>query len=396
MSTGTAVLPGLLRSMHLIRPPVLPLPPPEDLTLPPEAGLLAEAEAFMVAYHDETRASARDAADRMCQVRRQIARTGTYGHTPDELAWAVRAAWRHSARCTGRDKWRTLRLRDRREVREPAHVAAETVAHLREATGGGRVRSVITVFAPDAPGRAAPRILNGQALRYAGYRQPDGILGDPLNADLTETAASLGWRPGSGRFDLLPLIVRDGEATLHSYPVPPDAVLEVPIAHPDHAGVAALGLRWYALPLITDMCLDAGGLHYPCCPFNGWYQAGTEVGVRDLGDEDRYAALPGVAGAMGLDTSRPDTFWADRAAVELALAVHWSYKKAGVMVTDHQTETRRLMRFIDGEEQAGRPWCADWAWIVPPISGSTSPAYHRTFPDPVLAPGFARHQGPVV
>ena len=67
----------------------------------------------------------------------------------------------------------------------------------------------------------------------------------------------------------------------------------------------------------------------------GWYQASTEVGVRDLGDDTRYGTLPAVAAGMGLDTSRPDTFWRDRAAVELAAAVHHSYKAAGVMVTDH-------------------------------------------------------------
>jgi nitric-oxide synthase, bacterial len=375
------VLPQLLRSVRRARM-TGPLVPDVDL---------GEAEAFVAAFCAENPGSG-PASERMGSVRRQIARTGTYEHTPDELAWAAKAAWRHAGRCTGRDKWRTLRLRDRREIRDPEAVAAETVAHLREATNGGRVRSVITVFAPDAPRQLSPRILNDQALRYAGYRHPDGILGDPHNEELTGTAVSLGWQPGSSRFDLLPIVVRDGAGGLHAYPVPPDAVLEVPIRHPDHDDLAGLGLRWYAVPLITDMCLDAGGLHYPCVPFNGWYQAGTEVGVRDLGDEHRYGALPEVARGLGLDTSRPDTFWMDRAAVELALAVHWSYRQAGVMVTDHQSETRRLMKFIEAEEKAGRPWTADWPWVVPPISGSTTPAFHRTYPGPVLRPGFFRHQ----
>ena len=46
--------------------------------------------------------------------------------------------------------------------------------HLREATNDGRIRPVITVFAPDAPGRPGPRILSSQLVRYAGYTAADG------------------------------------------------------------------------------------------------------------------------------------------------------------------------------------------------------------------------------
>lgn len=334
----------------------------------------------------------RDLKDRLAQVRDGIRRTGTYTQTGAELAFAARVAWRHAARCSGRDKWRTLRLRDRREIRYPGAVAAETVAHLREATGGGRVRSVITVFAQDTPASAGPRIVSGQAVRYAGYRRPGGgITGDPLNAGLTDLAVSLGWKPGSSEFDILPLIVAGPEGDLAAFGIPPDAVLEVPVTHPDYAWFAGLGLRWYAVPLICDMYLDAGGIRYPCAPFNGWYQAGTEVGVRDLGDAARYDVLPAVAKGMGLDMSSPATFWPDRAAVELAVAVQHSYRAAGVMAADHQSEARRFAAFAEAEEQAGRPWCADWSWVNPPISASTTPAFHREYPNPVLKPGFFRH-----
>jgi len=284
-------------------------------------------------------------------------------------------------------------VRDRRTVSDPQEVAAETIAHLREATSGGRIRSWITVFAPDTPERQGPRILNPQAVRYAGYRKPaDGITGDPLNIALTELATSLGWEGDGTAFDVLPLIVIDSQARPHMFQVPHDAVLEVPISHPEFDWFAELGLRWYAVPVITDMYLEAGGIRYPCAPFNGWYQASSEVGVRNLGDPDRYNMLPAVAAGMGLDMSSVATFWPDRAAVELAVAVQHSFRAANVMATDHQTEARRFMQFAETEEASGRPWCADWSWVNPPISASTTPAFHRTYPDRLLKPGFFRHE----
>jgi nitric-oxide synthase len=353
-----------------------------------EAQRVAEAEKFIRNYHAE---NGGEGARRLREARASISRTGTYAHTSAELAWAAKVAWRHSARCTGRDHWRTLRVRDLRAVSDPARVAAETVAHLREATNGGRVRSYITVFAPDAPGRPGPRILNSQTVRYAGYRQPTGgVTGDPLNVAFTDLARRLGWRGEGGSFDVLPLVVKTG-GRLHLFEVPGEAVLEVPIRHPDYPWFAGLELRWYAVPVITDMYLEAGGVRYPCAPFNGWYQASTEIGVRNFGDEDRYDMLPAVAAGMGLDMSSESTLWRDRAAVELAVAVTHSFKVAGVMATDHQSETRRLARFAAAEQEAGRPWCADWGWVVPPISGSTTPVFHRTYPNPALTPAFFRH-----
>lgn len=51
-----------------------------------------------------------------------------------------------------------------------------------------------------------------------------------------------------------------------------------------------LKLRWYALPAVTNMLLEIGGLEFPACPFNGWYM-GTEIGVRDFCDTQRYNVL---------------------------------------------------------------------------------------------------------
>jgi nitric-oxide synthase, bacterial len=362
-------------------------PPPASAADPDEA------EEFLRGYYAEHPGEG-SAAARIRTVRGEIYATGTYSQTPDELAWAARLAWRHSARCSGRgpDKWKRLRLRDRRWACSTAEVAGETIGHLREATNRGNIRSVITVFAPDTPRRAGPRIVNPQVLRYAGYRQSDGsFLGDPANEKLTRLAQELGWQGGGGAFDLLPLIVTDAEGRQRAFDIPPAEVLEVPIFHPDYDWFAGLGLKWYAVPVICDMYLDAGGVRYPCAPFSGWYQAGSEVGVRNFGDPGRYDMLPTVAARMGLDTSRLSTLWRDRAAVELAVAVQRSFAEAGVMATDHQSELARLMQFVAAEEDAQRPLCVDWSWVNPPAAAPT-PAFFRTYPNPVLKPGFFRDE----
>jgi nitric-oxide synthase, bacterial len=302
-------------------------------------------------------------------------------------------AWRNSNRCIGRLYWRSLRVRDRRHVTDAEEVAAEAVLHLREATNGGRVRPTVTVFAASTPGREGPLIWNDQLIRYAGYRRPDGtVVGDPRQADLTEAAMALGW-PGGPRthFDVLPLVVQAPGAPPRLFDVPGDAVLEVPLRHPRFRWFADLGLRWHAVPAISNLCLEIGGVCYPAAPFNGWYM-GTEIGARNLADVDRYDQLPVVARLLGLDTSGERSLWRDRALVELNLAVLHSFDAAGVTIADHHTESRRFLTHLAKEERAGRITPADWSWIVPPISGSATAVFHRYYDDADLRPNYVRHR----
>jgi nitric-oxide synthase, bacterial len=364
----------------------------------PDAGgldrLIEAAERFITLFHNENRAGRPDR--RLREVRREIEATATYRHTRAELAFGARAAWRNSARCTGRRYWRRLRVRDRREVSSAPDIAAESAAHLREATNGGRIRPVITVFAPDAPARPGPRILNAQLVRYAGYECADGrVLGDPANADITRVARALGWSAGRppGRFDVLPLLVQEPGALASRHDLPADAVLEVMITHPEFGWFAGLGLRWYAVPVISDMYLDVGGVRYPAAPFNGWYTC-TEIGSRFLGDEVRYDQLPAIAGHLGLSTAGPRTLWRDRAITELNLAVLHSFTAAGVTICDHHAETVRLLRHLGREERPGRACPADGTWIVPPAASSPAPVLHRCHEDFEQSPNFSRHPAP--
>jgi nitric-oxide synthase, bacterial len=360
----------------------------------PRAVDLYQALEFLEGYYGEAEPE-QPFEQRLRQVRDEIAATGTYRHTPAELAYGAQVAWRNSARCIGRLYWQSLRVRDLRHVEDPAQIAAESVRHLREATRGGSIRSTITVFAPDAPDRPGPRIHNEQLIRYAGHRAADGtVLGDPRMAEFTDRVTRMGWRPPAepGRFDVLPLLISgageaDGDARL--FELPPDAVLEVPLEHPDHPWFAELGLRWYALPAISNMPLVIGGVHYPAAPFNGWY-LNTEIGARNLADRDRYDLLPLLGERLGLDMSAERTLWRDRALVEMVRAVQHSFDVAGVRMSDHHTESQRFVDHVDRERRAGRPCPADWSWIVPPMSGALTPVFHRDFdePDRATQPAF--------
>jgi nitric-oxide synthase len=355
--------------------------------------LLAEAVNFVTLFHAENSAAS-SATERISEIRREIAATGTYRHTEAELTFAAQVAWRNSSRCIGRLYWRSLRVRDRRHMSSAAEIAAECVSHLRAATNRGRIRPLITVFAPDAPGRPGPRILSSQLVRYAGHEDAAGaIIGDPASADLTRLAGQLGWRRPlrPGRFDILPLLIQGLDAKPTWHELPSDAVLQVPLHHPDYGWFSDLGLRWYAVPVISDMHLVAGGICYPAAPFNGWYMC-TEVGSRDLGDVGRYNELPRIAARMGLRTDNDRTLWKDRALTELNIAVIHSFGAAGVTITDHHTESVRFLKHLELEERQGRACPADWSWIVPPTASSTTPVFHRYYTDFDQSPNFYRRQ----
>src|SRR5262245_19454309 len=68
--------------------------------------LLTAAERFITLFYAEN-PQAGAAAVRMRQVHAEVATYGTYRHTPEELTFAARVAWRNSSRCIGRLYWRT-------------------------------------------------------------------------------------------------------------------------------------------------------------------------------------------------------------------------------------------------------------------------------------------------
>jgi len=318
--------------------------------------------------------------------------TGADGHvrlTAAELRWGAKLAWRNQARCIGRLYWRSLMVRDFREVADADGMYAALGEHLELATRDGDIRPVMTVFAPAKKGCAGPAIRNRQLASYAGYRDRGAVLGDPLNCALTEEALALGWEPPGRRtaFDLLPWILVGRDERPRWFPVPAGLVKEVRLVHPTLAWFGELGLKWYAVPVVCDMALRLAGSVYPVAPFSGWYM-GTEIGSRNLADEARYNLLPQIARCMGLDLAAPASLWRERALVELNAAVLHSFAAAGCRIVDHHTASDEFGRFCAMETAAGRPVSAEWDWIVPPLAGAATAVFHRPMTDLQLRPDF--------
>lgn len=353
-----------------------------------------EARAFLDAFHDAHGTGRAERQRRNAEVRRALKAHGHYDHTPEELAFGARLAWRNHGRCIGRLFWESLEVIDARHVTAPEAMAARVHEHLGEAQADGRIRSIISIFAPAGAEGAPAWIESPQIVRYAGYVRPDGtVLGDRQNVEATRIAEGLGWTPPEtpSAFDILPWFLRDGQDRRHLIPLPEGLVREVPIAHPDHPGLTALGLRWYAVPVVSDMTLSIGGIDYPCAPFNGFYMA-TEIASRNFGDTWRYNLLPEVARATGL---RPedDPLWQDTALTELNRAVLHSFRREGVTIVDHHTASDQFMTFHRREQAAGRRVAADWRWIVPPQAGSACEVFHLRMRNFHPVPNFYRDRG---
>ena len=78
--------------------------------------------------------------------------------------------------------------------------------------------------------------------------------------------------------------------TIKIHELPSDIVKEVSIHHEHYPKLSKLGLKWYAVPIISNMDLKIGGITYPTAPFNGWYMV-TEIAVRNFTDTYRYNLL---------------------------------------------------------------------------------------------------------
>ncbi|CAL8084386.1 unnamed protein product [Orchesella dallaii] len=311
------------------------------------------------------------------QVQAEITDTGTYNVTETELVYGAKLAWRNSVRCIGRIQWAKLQVFDARSVTTTTGMFEAVCKHIKYATNKGNIRSAITIFPQRTDGKHDFRIWNPQLIGYAGYRQSDGtVVGDPISIEFTEVCTKLGWKGKGTKWDILPLVLSSDGHDPEYFEIPSELILEIPIVHPNFEWFAEMDIRWYALPAVSSMLFDCGGLEFTACPFNGWYM-GTEIGCRDLGDVHRYNMLEEVAIRMGLDIKNPTTLWKDRAIVELNLAVLYSYQRAGVTVVDHHTASESFMKHYENEMRMRGGCPADWVWIVPPMSGSATPVFHQ-------------------
>lgn len=349
--------------------------------------LLIEATQFIHICYDELGMSKEKQSERITEIEKEINTTGTYTHKHFELVHGAKMAWRNSNRCIGRLLWDTLHVFDARDVRTSEQAFEKLIDHIDFATNDGKIRSTITVFPPRENDKDPIRIWNHQLLRYAGYELDKKVIGDSTSIELTKMCEELGWKGNKTNFDLLPLVIQESGKEPKLFEIPQNLVIEIPITHPQFGCFNKLRVKWYAVPIISDMRLEIGGINYPMAPFNGWYM-GTEIGARNLADEDRYDLLPKVAEIMGLDTSLSRSLWIDKALVELNIAVLHSYQKSGVTLVDHHTAAKQFKRFEKNESKNGRDVTGNWAWLIPPISAATTHMYHKPYNNDILTPNY--------
>lgn len=318
------------------------------------------------------------------------------GLSTDALESMARLAWRNNARCIGRLFWESLHLFDERAAGSPDEVFEACVRHLEYASNGGRIRPAVTVFASADPGEKGIRLWNTQLIRYAGYRASDGsVLGDPHQVAFTARLMEMGWQPprDCSAFDVLPLVVDFPGHQVRWFDLPKRAVLEVPISHPELGWFAELGLKWHAVPAVCDRALVGKGHRFTAAPFSGHYM-GTEIASRNFCDEGRYNLLPVIAERMGIDRSTRSMLWKDRALVEINTAVLHSFQMAGVAIVDHHTASAQFMQHVAREEKCGRKVPGDWSWLVPPMSSSACPVFHRYYDDTRPEPAYVDQERP--
>lgn len=349
--------------------------------------LLLEATQFIKSCYDELGISKAEQLKRIEEIKNEINITETYFHKPFELTHGAKMAWRNSNRCIGRLLWDTLHVFDARDVSTAEDAYNKLIKHIDFATNDGKIQPTITIFAPRKDGKDPIRIWNHQLIRYAGYDDDDNVIGDSTSIKLTKMCERMGWQGNKNSFDILPLVIQELGKKPKLFKIPNNIVKEVPITHPQLEGFSKLGIKWYAVPIISDMRLEIGGIDYPMAPFNGWYM-GTEIGARNLADHDRYNLLPDVAEIMGLDIKSKRSLWIDRALIELNVAVLHSYQKAGITIVDHHTAAKQYKKFEENEIKNGRPITGNWAWLIPPISPATTHIYHKPYNNDILTPNY--------
>ncbi|QLK86424.1 nitric oxide synthase oxygenase [Staphylococcus sp. 17KM0847] len=343
--------------------------------------MLKKAQTFITEMYTELKLSQTDCQKRLTEIENEIKKTGTYRHTTQELIYGARVAWRNSNRCIGRLFWESLVVKDARDIKEEAPFIEAIHEHISFATNNGRIKPCITIFAPSH--EKGPKIFNNQLIRYAGYIDK----GDPAERTVTQLAERLGWRGAGTDFDVLPLIYQlPGQPiTYHEYPK--DLILEVAIKHKRYPKVADLGLKWYAVPIISSMDLKIGGITYPTVPFNGWYMV-NEIAVRNFTDTYRYNLLETLAEAMDFDTLRNTSFNKDRVLIETNDAVYHSFREAGISMVDHLTAAKQFEQFERTECKQGREVTGKWSWLAPPLSPTLTANYHHGYRNDMREPNF--------
>lgn len=357
--------------------------------------LLQEAKDFILTCYRELNKTEQEIRDRIHFIQKAIENQGYYEHTFEELEYGAKMAWRNSNRCIGRLFWESLKVVDQRKLNQVNEIKDACLEHIEYATNQGSIRPTITIFKQDINDTSHVRIWNHQLIRYAGYETVQGVIGDPDSLAFTKACQEFGWDGEHSHFDVLPLVIQMDGDTPELFEIPKELVLEVPLRHPMYNWFEDLHLKWYAVPIISSMRLEIGGIHYSAAPFNGWYME-TEIGARDFADESRYNVLPKVATLMGLDINKNASLWKDRALIEVNEAVLYSFKEDRVSMVDHHTAAQQFKRFEEKESVCGRQVTGNWTWLIPPVSPATTHIFHKPYKNEIKKPNFFYQKQPYI
>ncbi|KAG2378674.1 hypothetical protein C9374_007822 [Naegleria lovaniensis] len=357
--------------------------------------LFQEATTFLTQLFSEMKKPEGALSQRLQEVKQEIEQTGTYTHTSEELTMGCKIAWRNTVNCIGKTHWQVLTVHDQRHCQTEQEIFKALKHHTQCAFNHGNIKSSVTLFRPcsQPDGSDEIRIYNPQIIRYAGYENEDGsVLGDPEHVQMTKVALELGWKPPQPRtrFDILPLIIQMGmNSTPKWFELPPEYTTEVSLEHPKFEKTSDMKLKWHALPAITNMRFEMGGIFYTAAAFNGWYMT-TEI-TRNFLDFNRYNLIDEFGAAIGVrpesDTeSKKNPLWKDVASAEFNIMVQYSFEKAGVKIVDHHTAGKQFCKHIQNEERQGRECPARYSWIVPPSASHLIPVFHLRMREFVLKP----------
>jgi nitric oxide synthase oxygenase domain/subunit/sulfite reductase alpha subunit-like flavoprotein len=342
--------------------------------------LMREAIEFQLLFTKENDVPEDQARARLNQVKRDIIDKGNYEHTLDELNFGTRVAWRNAPKCANRKHWDCLEVMDARHVTDEEGMIASCLSLLERAAETCALTANILMFRNQTPGtQDGPRIWNNQLLRFACYREgaTETLIGDPSELGFSQMVeVEHGWTPPNprSRFDLLPLMVQahpDRAPIVRT--LPPQYSSLVLLTHPRFEWFESLGLKWYAIPIVSNIHCTIGGLTYTACPFNGWYSV-TEI-VRNLTDESRYDISRSIATKMCINTHLESTLWRDLAMAEIGVAILYSFGKAGFGITDHHSMLESFYHWYYNELET-RGYCpGNWKWIIPPMGPSLNKCY---------------------
>ncbi|XP_023316908.1 nitric oxide synthase-like [Trichogramma pretiosum] len=352
--------------------------PPHGTEVRKSNEILEHAKDFLNQYFTSIkRVNSESHKSRWKNIEKEVLSTGSYQLTETELIFGAKLAWRNASRCIGRIQWSKLQVFDCRYVTTTSGMFEALCNHIKYSTNKGNIRSAITVFPQRTDGKHDFRVWNPQLISYAGYKNDDGsFIGDAGNVEFTEVCVKLGWKSARTQFDVLPLVLSANGHDPDYFDIPEELILEIPLVHPSFEWFGSLGLKWYAVPAVSNMVFDCGGLEFTAAPFNGWYMS-TEIGSRDLCDVNRYNLLEVVAQKMDLDTKVTSSLWKDKAMIEVNLAVLYSFQIKNVTIVDHHTASDSFMKHYENEIRLRHGCPADWVWIIPPLSGSATAVFHQ-------------------